>query len=440
MVIAADRKLGTWMTTALVVGGMIGAGIFMLPASLAPYGPNVPLGWLVSGLGAICLAYAFGRLAIAGGGGGIQAYVESAFGPVLAFVATFAFWVSVWVSNAAVAVTAATATARVVPALGDDTRIALTAIAFLVVLTVNAAFGARSTGRLAILTVMIKVVPLFAVLVIVAQLGGPGEAPARLAAMPVTIDNIAAATALTLFALLGFETAVAPVDKVREPRRTIPLALVGGTAFVALIYLASTTAITAVIPADQLAQSTSPFADAMGIGWGTAGALLAVACIAVSGFGYINGGVMIAGELAYSMALRGELPRVLTRTGRDNAPVVAQVVGTALTIALIVANMAKTSAALFAFMALLTTSATLWLYLLAALAALKLRPGAAAALLVVGGLLFTLFAFYGSGWEANAWSVALLGAGLLVYAAMKLSSSASTIPARAAAPAEPPGS
>jgi APA family basic amino acid/polyamine antiporter len=178
----------------------------------------------------------------------------------------------------------------------------------------------------------------------------------------------------------------------------------------------------------------------MGVGWGTAGALLAVACIAVSGFGYINGGVMIAGELAYSMALRGELPRVLARTGRDNAPVIAQMVGTALTIALMVANMAKTSAALFAFMALLTTSATLWLYLLAALAALKLRPGAGPALLVSGGLLFTLFAFYGSGWEANAWSLALLAAGLVIYATMKLSSSGSTNPAAADARAAPPGS
>ena len=68
----AEREMplmGTWMTTALVVGGMIGAGIFMLPASLAPYGANAVIGWIISSVGALSLAFSLALLARTGGQG-----------------------------------------------------------------------------------------------------------------------------------------------------------------------------------------------------------------------------------------------------------------------------------------------------------------------------------------------------------------------------------
>jgi APA family basic amino acid/polyamine antiporter len=106
--------------------------------------------------------------------------------------------------------------------------------------------------------------------------------------------------------------------------------------------------------------------------------------------------------------------------------------------ALILANMSKSTADLFTFVALLTASATLWLYLAAALAALKQRPRGLALVAVLAGLAFTLFAFYGSGWEANLWSLALLGSGAIVYAIMR--SRAGSSPVEELAPAAPPGS
>ncbi len=80
-----DGKMGIWMTTALVVGTIIGAGIFMLPVSLAPLGRNSIIGWVVSGMGALCIVFALAQISRLGGNG-IQANIEREFGPTIAFL------------------------------------------------------------------------------------------------------------------------------------------------------------------------------------------------------------------------------------------------------------------------------------------------------------------------------------------------------------------
>jgi len=208
-----------------------------------------------------------------------------------------------------------------------------------------------------------------------------------------------------------------PVDGANIP--TGALSAVGGTVFVALLYLLTSTAILLLLPADAASASNSPFADAIARGWGEAGALFAALGIAISAAGYVNANVLVCGELGYSMALRREMPAFLARTIGENTPLNAQLTGTALASGLILANMSRGTADLFTFMALLTACATLWLYLASALGALKQRPGGVALVAVLGGLGFTLFAFYGSGWEANLWSLALLAAGAVLYALMR---------------------
>lgn len=431
-----SRQLGFWMTWAVAVGTMIGSGIFMLPASLAPYGVNAIAGWIVSGLGAVALAYCIGRLARAGGDG-IQAYVEEAFGPIVAFLTTFAFWISTWAALAAVAVAGGAAAGRIVPALAGDSAVAFTAIAFLLVFQATNTLGARATGRLAILAAVLKVLPLAAVLLVFAQVKLQGGPSAALAPMPLTLDNLAAASAITLFAFLGFENAAAPVDKVKDPQRTIPRALISATIMVGLLYLAASSAILALLPVEVASQSNAPFADAIGRGWGGVGVTLAALAIAISAAGYVNANILVCGELGYSMALRGEMPAFLGKTIRGHTPLNAQLLGTGLSSALIVANMGKGTAGLFTFMALLTASATLWLYLAVALGALKQRPRGPALIGVLAGLAFTLFAFYGSGLEANLWSLALLGSGAFVYALMRSRGGSTPAAAeRAAAPRE----
>ncbi len=428
--------LGPWMTSALVVGGMIAAGIFMLPVSLAPYGANAVIAWIISSVGALSLAYSLARLARQDGLG-IQAYIERDLGPTIGFIVTWAFWVSVWTSNAALAIAAASGLARIVPSLANSASIAWTSITLIGFLAIVNALGARATGRMAILTVAIKILPLFAVVLILGSTSVAGGPVEPLAARPLSFDNLAGATALTLYALLGFETATAPVDKVRDPARNIPLAILAGTAFVALLYLLSSTAVLLILPANVVAGSVAPFADAIGSSWGEQAALLAAFAMAVSAFGCLNGGVMIGGELSYSMALRGDLPAVLARTNKAGTPILSQLIAAALTVILVMLNMGRDTAGLFQFVILLATSATLWLYLAGALAALKQKPGPVATIIIFVGIVFTAFAFYGSGWEANMWGVVLLVTGLAIRAVMRALNSRGSTPVAAAAPAAP---
>ena len=74
-----DGQIGIWMTSALVVGTMIGAGLFMLPVSLAPLGANAVIGWILSGAGALCIAFTLARLSQVSGEG-IQANIERQLG------------------------------------------------------------------------------------------------------------------------------------------------------------------------------------------------------------------------------------------------------------------------------------------------------------------------------------------------------------------------
>lgn len=430
------QLLGPWMTLALVVGGMIGAGIFMLPVSLAPYGANAIIAWIVSGIGALALAFALARLASADGQG-IQAYIETAFGPTVGFLVTWAFWVSTWAANAGLAIASASALGRIAPALSDPATIVLVAIGLIAFLSMVNAMGARATGRMAILTTVIKILPLLAVIVILGTRGATGQPLAALAPMPISFDNIAAAAALTLFALTGFENAVAPVGKIRNPAHTIPLAILGGTAFVALLYLLCSTAVTLILPTNAVVASLAPFADAVGSEWGETAALLAAAGMAVSAFGCLNGGIMIAGELSYSMALRGDLPVGLAKADRNNTPVISQLVAAAIAVALVLSNASRETAGMFTFVILLSTSAVLLVYLVGALAALRQRPGPGPTMVIVVSLLFVAFAFYGIGAEANLWGLALLAIGLAIRTLMRWLNSRATSPATEGAPAAP---
>lgn len=432
------QLMGVWMTSALVVGTMIGSGIFMLPVSLAPLGANAPVGWIVSSIGALCIAFALAR--VTKGGLGIQAYIEKAFGPTVGFLVTWAFWCSNWAAQAAVAIAAASALSRVVPALAGQDAVVIVAIACVAFLTAINAMGARAAGGMSILTVVIKLLPLIAVIAILGVRGASAQPFEPLAPAAMTFANIASAVALTLFAFTGFENATAAVSKVRNPERTLPLALVGGTLFVALIYLLSSTGVTLLLSAEAVASSPAPYADAVAAMWGENAATLAAIAVAVAAFGSLNGLILGTGELGYSMGVRREMPAFMAKTRGANTPIAAQLVGSFLTILLVYSASSRDTAGLFKFVILLSTSSILFVYLSGTLAAWKISSTVLARLALGVALLFILFAFYGSGAEADIWGLILLATGYAVLIGMRRLNSRASTRAMEAAPAVPPGS
>jgi APA family basic amino acid/polyamine antiporter len=427
------QTIGIWLTSALVVGTIIGSGIFMLPVSLAPLGRNVLIGWLISGVGVLCIAFALGRLSRLSGDG-IQANVEREFGPTVAFLVAWAFWVSNWVAQASVAVAAASALSFAGPQFGGPTAIVLGAIGWLVLLTAINAIGVRAAGGFSLVTVAIKLLPLLAVIWLFVERSASGVAYEPLPPLAITFANVAAATALTFFAFTGFENVTTPVGKVRDPARTIPRALLGGTAFVVVLYLLAGTAIQLLLPAEVVAASPAPFADALISRWGHGAATFAALTIAVAAIGCLNGLILGTGELGYAMALRGDLPAVMAMTRGVNTPVVSQMVGTGLSILLLLANSSRATANLFTFIILLSTATVVVVYLTAALAAWKLSPSAGTRTIVAIGIVFIAFATYGIGLEADLWCLVLLAVGLAIRAVMHRLNSRAAIPPAEAAP------
>jgi APA family basic amino acid/polyamine antiporter len=406
------RMLGPWMTLALVIGGVVGSGIFYLPIALAPLGGSVPFGWLISGIGIMAMAYCSSRI-VSPDGGGLQAYVENELGPGVGFIVTWMTWCSTWVGIPAVALAASAALGTAVPVVAE--HLVLMSFLFTTVFALINLRGIRATGEVAIVTVIVKILPLIAVIAIAAILLTAGGPVNPIDVPPATFGNIASASALCLFALTGFEFAMSPVGKIREPEKNLARALLFGLAGIAVVYLFVTTSLSLIMPNWAIAKSIAPFPQAIGTYWGGTAALLAAAAMGISALGTLNAALLAVGEMLYSMSLRRDMPAIFDRTNRYNAPWVAQLAGVLLGFVLLALNAAKGTTQLFTFITLLAADAVLYLYSAAAIAAVikdrKPLTSVAAAI----GLLFVVYAFYGSGREAFLLSLVLLAAGGLLY-------------------------
>jgi len=438
------RQLGFWMCLALVVGNMIGSGIFLLPANLAPLGLNAIWGWALTIGGAMCLAGVFAALAKAiPEATGPYDYVAKAMGAPPAFLVMWSYWISTWVTNSAISIAAVSYLSTLAPGFFAAPGVApIFAIGFVVLFTAVACTGAHVSGRVQILTSVLKIMPLLAAMVIALIMFGGGDQPAQFAPAPVTPNGVAAAAALTLWAMLGFECATVPAGRVKDPARTIPRATLIGTLAVGLIYLAASSAVFLLLPADVAAKSAAPFADLVGSYWGPTASLLVVFFAAISCLGALNGWVLLQGEVPLSLARRGVFPQWFGKVNSRGMPVRAQILGSTLSALLVVANYTKGLTELFAFMALLATVATLVLYLIAAISALRLMwtgqmQRGVMVLITLVGVVYSVWTFYGAGRDANLWGLLLLMTAIPVWFGMRLSSLWST-PAPAAAPAAPP--
>ena len=192
-----SHKIGFWTCTALVVGNVIGMGIFVLPASLAPFGYNALIGWTVVTLGCLVLARVFAYLAHAlPDAEGPYGYILNTLGELPAFAAMWAYWVSLWLTNAALATGVVGYLIVVFPELGGA-HSALFPLALLWLIVIVNLFGVRAGGRVQIVTTVLKLLPMLAI----ALLGGwvlltaPASYVAHPPTTPVTFQTAIAQTA-----------------------------------------------------------------------------------------------------------------------------------------------------------------------------------------------------------------------------------------------------
>ena len=422
------RVFGFWICLALVMGNMIGSGVFLLPASLAPYGWNAIFGWAVTIAGALCLAYVFAMLARNfPRAGGPYAYCREAFGPAPGFAVAWSYWISVWTANAAISLAAVSYLSRFIPALAGAP--ALLAIGFVWTFTLINCLSLRGAGGVQVLTTILKLLPLAAAIILTLIIGiGGGPAASAAPALrsgDISLAAITATASLTLWAMVGFESATVPAGHVANPERTIPRATMIGTFAAGIIYLLACSGVALLLPGDQAAVSNAPFADFIGLHWGEGPASLIALFATVSALGALNGWVLIQGEMPIALARDGVFPAWLAKTSRAGTPVRAHLVSSGLVTLLILANQSRSMGDLFVFMALVSTLASLVAYLACALAALRLqslrriqRSGTLSIAALLGGF-YSLWAIYGAGPEPAAWGAGLLLSGFPLYLAMR---------------------
>ena len=264
------RVLGLWDIVAIVVGGVIGSGIFLLPSSLAPYGGISIAGWALTTAGALCLALVFARLAsLVPKAGGPYAYTRAGFGDFAGFWVAWGYWIATWAGNAAIAVAMVSYLRIFVPGLERSTFLGCAAAAAAVwALTWVNCRGIRAAGWVQVATTVLKLVPLASIAFFGIFWMEPGHFIPFNRSGDSAFSAVSAAAALTLWSFLGLEAATIPADAVDRPARTIPRATVAGTLIVAAVYVLGTVAVMGALPPDLLAKSGAPFADAARALWG----------------------------------------------------------------------------------------------------------------------------------------------------------------------------
>jgi len=414
-----QRSLGQWMLIALVIGNIIGSGVFVLPAALAPYGAASLLGWGISLGGALMLALVYAWLAqIIPNHGGAYAYARRAFGDRVGFLVAWSYWVCVWSANAAIAVAFAGSLGSVWPAATlTPLRSALCALGALWICTVISLAGVREAGRTAIVTTLLKLVPL-----VVFGLLGLGWVhmsafvPFNSSGLPL-VSVASSVAALTLWAFLGLETATVPTGVVKDPQRTVPRATIIGMTIAGLATMLACTVVVGMLPADVLHASAAPMAEAARRVWGDAAGIAIGVVATVSCFGALNGWVLLQAQTSLAAAQDGLFPACFARLDKRGTPWVGLLISSILASVLIASNYSRTLVALFTFTILLSTAATLVPYLVTVLAWWRI-DGAARIwrrVVALGALAFSLWALIGTGTETLLWGSVLLLAGLPIY-------------------------
>ena len=429
--LAERRELGFWTAVALVVGNMIGSGVFLLPASLAAFGGLSLLGWVVSATGSVLLAMVFARFArLDPSAGGPYAYTRHAFGDLPGFLVAWGYWISVWCANAALAVAFVGYLDPFLPSIvRSPSRAALLAVATVWVLTVVNIRGVRGAGRLQVVTTALKVMPLAVVAIAGLALFEPAHFAIAESGAAAIGGRLMAVVTLTLWAFLGLECATIPAGLIRDPDRTIPRATIVGTLLAAVIYILSTIGVMSLVAPGALAVSTAPFADAARAIGGDGAARLVAIGAAISCFGALNGWILIVGQLPLAVARDGLFPRLFTRVTSRETPAAGMILAGVLSTALIAMNYSRGLVDLFTFIILLATLSTLVPYTTCSLAALLMSTGrlerwraaasTTAAVVAALALVYSLVAIAGAGGEVIGWGSVLLAAGLPVYIWMR---------------------
>jgi basic amino acid/polyamine antiporter, APA family len=420
--------------TALVIGSIIGTGVFTMPAVLAGAGTSGLAVLAVVGVGAMLLAVLFGQLTrrVPNSAGGLYAYARHEYGDFAGFTTAWSYWISSWVGNAAIVASWVFYVNALLgiknPSAWADWGIALAGL--WVPAAINLA-GLRQVAWFQNVTVVLKFLPLAFVGVVgwffvKAANFGPFNASGG-----SLYSAIGIAASVALFSFIGVEVAAITAKRVRNPRRNVGLASVLGTGISAILYLLVSAVVMGLVPHHALAGNGAPFVDAFQAMFphGTWAGKLIAATAVISGIGALNGWTLVTAEVSRAPADDGLFPAAFGWTDRNGNAWFGVVITAVLpSLLMLWRYTSSTGLTVFTYLVDLTVVTVAIPYLFSACAQLtflvsRRRPinGRVLArdlLVAVTGVLFSLWVTFASGYQAVYQALIVVLFGIILYAVL----------------------
>lgn len=404
---------------------MIGSGIFTLPSTLAKFGGISLLGWVIAAIGAWVLAHLMSALSkVIPETGGSYAYTKAAFGELAGFIVAWGFWLSIWSTNAAIALTFSGYFGVFFPEVSQSSWFSVTvALSAIWGLSILNSLSIRSSGNLQVVTTVLKILPILLV-----AFGGlffidldnfiPFNTSEESSFQAITSSSV-----LCFYAFMGIEAATIPAGNIKDPEKTISKGTKIGVSLVIFLYLFSSFSLFGVLSPTEVAQSQAPFSDAANLIFGINTGYFVAAGACLASFGALNGWILLQGQIPYSMAKDGLLPKALAYKNPTGAPSVGVIVSSVFISILLLFNMSKGFSGLYEFMVLLTTTTSLAFYFGAVLAygyfsfrgQLGFKWTFGSILYTFLGLGFSAWIFFGAGLDAVILGVLALLFGIPVF-------------------------
>ncbi len=426
-----NQKIGLLAATSLVVGNIIGAGIFVLPASLGKFGSISIVGWLFTATGALILAKIFSNFSkkLKGKSGGPYIYSKVVFGDFIGFLVAWGYWISCWVNNAAIAVAIVSALSFFFPELVTNPFYAtLTGLSFIWFFTFTSSKGIKSSGNIQILTTIAKLIPLVLIILFGFFIFDLEIFPEFNLTDQNDFEILPVVAVMTLYAFLGLECASIPAENIKNPEKTIPKATMVGTLISTLIYILSTIVLFGIISAENLINSPAPFAEAGEIIGGKYFGFLISAGAAISAIGALNGWILITSYMPMTMANDRLFPKVFAKKNKKGFPYLSLLLGSILTSFVMTMNYTDGLVDRFEFLILLTTLSTLIPYFFVSVSYILFHVekrlfkinSFRSVILGLFGSLYSLWAIFGSGIDSIFYGTILLIVGIPIYLILKL--------------------
>ncbi|OUV49180.1 MAG: amino acid permease [Flavobacteriaceae bacterium TMED116] len=419
-----NRVIGFWRGWSIAVGCAIGSGIFMMPTLLAPFGMLGLGGWLVAGGGSILVALTMAKLVKRiPKTGGPYIYVNEGLGKFPGFIIAWTYWVACISAIAGISIAFVGYLGFFAPTISSSPIHAL--LASLILIWIIIILNIRSlenSSKFQLVSTLLKLLPLIFIIFLGAANFNIDNLPEFNPTDLHPFSLLASVTTLVMWSFIGIETATVPADNVINPQETIPRVLIASVLTILILYILVSVAIAAIVPANELIDSSAPFALAaskiLGV---TGGTIISIGAL-VSTLGSLNANTLTAGNLSLAAARDGLLPSRFIFLTKSGTPIFTYLLTGVFVSILLVLNYTKGIVNAFVFMAMLSTLSTLIAYAFCAIAEFKFaqvekknQTRNYALLLSCGTFLYAFFAIWGAGIEMIIYSIILILIGTPIY-------------------------